>query len=87
MRKEWKRNYNNDKHKDKDTDVMNDCHISSNYLPSFLAHRKFLSDIILPKLRTCASFVVTSVSRVASIAMHVRTKGIAGEGVHVTNGW
>ena len=42
-RKERKRNDNNDKHMDKDKDVMNDSHISSNYLPSFLAHRKFLS--------------------------------------------
>ena len=43
MRKERKRNDNNDKHMDNDKDVMNDSHVSSNYLPSFLAHRKFLS--------------------------------------------
>ena len=46
MRNERKKNDNYDKHMDKGEDVMNDCHISTNYLPSFfedLAHRNFLS--------------------------------------------
>ena len=60
-------NDDNDKHMDKDEDVENDCHMSSNYLPSFFedqAHRNsFHKDIILPNLRTCASFAVTGVTR------------------------
>ena len=45
MRKDRKKNDNN-KWMDKDKNVMSDCHISTNYLPSFfedLAHRNFLS--------------------------------------------
>ena len=41
-----KKNDNNDKHMDKNEDVMNDCHISTSCLPSFfddLARRNFLS--------------------------------------------
>ena len=35
MWKERKKNDNDDKHMAEDKDVMNDCHISSNYPPSF----------------------------------------------------
>ena len=75
---------------DKDEDVMNDCHISTNCLPSFfedIARRNFLSghNSAKLKLRTCASFAVPSVSRVASTA--VRANGILAERVYVTNGW
>ena len=71
---------------DKDEDVMNDCHVSSNYLPSSFkdqAHRNSFQEIILPK--SCARFAVSSVSGFTSKA--VRANGIVAERVHVTNGW
>ena len=39
MRKEGKKNDNNDKHMDKVKDVMDDCHIWSNYFLSFFELR------------------------------------------------
>ena len=68
--------------KKKETDVINDFHIKftiSHYLILIS-----LQDIILPDLRTCACFAVTTVPRVASAA--VRANGIAALRVHVTDG-
>ena len=76
----------NDKHMDKDEDVKNDCHVSSNCLPSFFedqAHRNSFQDIILPNLRT--SFAVTGVTGFTST--DARANGILAERFHVTNGW
>ena len=88
MRKERKKNDNNDKHMDKYKDVMNDCDISSNYLPSYfqdLARRNFLSGHNSAKVTYLCKFAVTIVSRVASTA--VRANSIVAERVRVTNGW
>ena len=49
-----------------------------------LAHTLFPIDIILPNLRTCACFPVSSVPKVASTA--VRANSIYALGVHVTGG-
>ena len=87
MRKQSKRNNNNDKHMDNDKDVMNDCHISSNYLPSFLAHCKFLSGHNSAKVTYLCKFCRHQCIQVARTAVQVRTNGIVAEGVYVTNGW
>ena len=73
---------------DKDEDVMNDCHISTNCLPGFfedLARRNFLLGHNSAKVTYLCKFAVTIVSRVASTA--VRANGIVAERVHVTKGW
>ena len=62
--------------------------MTSNYLPNFFedqAHRNSFQDIILPNLRTCASFAVTGVTGFTST--DVRANGILAERLHVTNGW
>ena len=86
-RNERKKNDNYDKHMDKDEDVINVIFQQitfSVFSKTYLVVISF-QDITLPKLRTCAKFAVTSVSRVASTA--VRANGIVAERVHVTKGW